>query len=190
MGTPKINRVLTAGREFDMLNNILCLPRSVKREVMRLYWELINFGKSQGIFTDRAIGALTYYVCKRDGYTVSMKEIARALDTDKYSLFRTYKTVTKSLRLSVVALQMSGLITRYSNNLGLSGKTISEAIRKIELIEKMGLNNDPMVLAAVVLYDTAKKNKEKISMSKVTKEFGICESSLIAVKRKVSKLLF
>lgn len=119
-----VNRALWASKEYDSLNNVLNLPHSVKNEVMRLYWLLINKSRSQGVFTDRAVGVLAYYVCKRDGQTISMSEVASALGTDKFTMFKTYKTVARGLGLSSVTPRASELITRYSNNLGLSTKTI------------------------------------------------------------------
>jgi len=182
----KVNRLREARLFFDSINSVLVLPEFVKSEVARLYHKLLSIHESQGLSTERAVSALVYYVCTRDGYHLSIKDISRLTGVNKYSLFRTYKTMTRKLGLrNRLIINPSSIVNRYADNLRVSFKTISEAIRVLKQLEEAGLTNDPTVTAGTVVYLTANKNNERVSINKVCREFKISESAISNLKKKL-----
>lgn len=68
-------------------------------EVKRLYYKALTKYLTQGRKLELNIGALIYYVRKRDKMPIEMKTISEKLKQDPKLLFKAYKKMRKELRL-------------------------------------------------------------------------------------------
>ncbi len=172
------------GQLLDYLQSECGFSNFVKSEVKRLYWSLLSSGKSAGFKRKRIICSLTYYVCNREDFGISMQEIASIIGIDRYKLFKTLKNVKKRLKLPLITPSIDGLIIKHGNKLGMKPATISKALKLAHQIKDKVMNN-PLVITGTCLYLAGKENKEGISITKIRKHLKISESTIYSLKRKL-----
>lgn len=68
-------------------------------EVKRLYYKALQKYLTQGRKFELCIGALIYYIKKRDKEPITMKTIGTTLNEDVKLLFKSYKKMRKEMRL-------------------------------------------------------------------------------------------
>ncbi|MFA5406321.1 MAG: hypothetical protein WC307_03110 [Candidatus Nanoarchaeia archaeon] len=173
---------------LDYLQGECHFSNYIKSEVTRIYWSLLDSGNTAGFRRKRIIGALTYYVCNREGHGTSMQEIASLTGCDRFKLFKTLKSVNKRLLLPPIVPSIEGLIIKHGNELGLRPETISAAINLSNKIKDEVMNN-PLVITGTCLYLAGKENKENVSIKTIRKQLKISESTIYSLKRGILKML-
>ena len=114
--TKNYEKLARAGPEIERVISILDLSDTIKKELKFLYLKLIEEKATQGRAVDRVAGCLFYYLAKKDGLPYTMNEIAEKLDTDKWSLFKTYRGVNRILKLRCWGYEFESLIFKYNND--------------------------------------------------------------------------
>ena len=169
-----------ARKTIDFLQNSVCFNDYVKNEVNRIYWTFLNQGVCKGFKRDRFIGAITYYVCIREGLGVNMKEIGTPLGISKWDLSRTLSTLKRLTKLAPVLPSEEALIIKNGNALGLRPETITKAIQLSKT-----MNRSPLINSGLSLYLAMKELKDNSTMKKIADQLRVSESAIIAAKGKL-----
>lgn len=172
-----------ARKTIDYLQNSVCFNDYVKNEVTRIYWTLLNQGICKGFKRDRLIGAITYYVCIREGLGVNMKEIGTPLGISKWDLSRTLSTLKKLTKLAPVLPSEEALIIKNGNALSLKPETITKAIQLSK-----SLTRTPLINAGLGLYLAMKELGDNSTMKKIADQLKVSESAIMAAKGKLKGL--
>ncbi|VVB76434.1 Uncharacterised protein [Candidatus Tiddalikarchaeum anstoanum] len=86
--------------EIERVCSVLEATDYVTNEVKRIYYQLLCKGKTQGKDLTILLGALIYYINKRDNMSILMLEISNKLERKKKLLFKRYKRLKRSLIIS------------------------------------------------------------------------------------------
>ncbi len=174
-----------ARKTIDYLQNSVNFNDYVKNEVTRIYWTLLNQGTCKGFRRDRFIGAVTYYVCIREGLGVNMKEISIPLGITKWELGRTLKKIKKLTDLLGPAVpNVESLIIKNGNALKLRPETITKAIQLSK-----NMNRSPLVNTGLSLYLAMKELNDNSTMKKIADQLKVSESAIQAAKGKLGNNL-
>ena len=86
--------------DIRLICSQLHLPRYVEKELLNLYFNAVRRIKYTGR-RERLIAFLIYYISKRDGLHVTIKDISEVVGIEKYSLLRSYKHIMRKMGLEI-----------------------------------------------------------------------------------------
>ncbi len=170
-------RMKHALQELGKLVNTLNLPGSVLEESSRLYEKALEKDVVQGRNIENIVAALVYIVARNHGVPRTMSEISDEADISERELGKNYRYVARELDLRIVPVNPEDFVSRYAEELGLSGEIqgnarelISEA-REKEIVA--GKSPDSIVAAA--LYVAAKLDGRDITQKEVADSVDVTE---------------
>ena len=86
--------------DIKLICSQLHLPRYVEKELLNLYFDAVKKIRYTGR-RERLIASLIYYISKRDGLHVTIKDISEVVGIEKYSLLRSYKHIMRKMGLEI-----------------------------------------------------------------------------------------
>jgi len=94
-----VRRLLINEPLIDTICQRFSMTEFHTEEVKRLYYKALQKYLTQGRKFELNIGALIYYIKKRDKEPITMKTIGTKLNEDVKLLFKTYKKMRREMRL-------------------------------------------------------------------------------------------
>lgn len=95
----KIRRYELNERRIDLLCCQFSLNKYYTDEVKRLYYKALHQELTQGCKIELTIGAIIYFIHKRDDSLIKMKIISEKLQEKKKLLFKRYNLLRREMRL-------------------------------------------------------------------------------------------
>ncbi len=156
--------------ELNRLANQLSIPRSTKEEAAIIYRKAGDNGLSRGITMEVLVAAALYTACRARKIPRTLDEIAEKSHTSKKHIGSWFRRLIRKLKISIPISKPMDFISRFSNELKLSGKVSSRAIELLEDAKEEGITYGkvPTGLAATALYiagilEDERRTKREIS---------------------------
>jgi transcription initiation factor TFIIIB Brf1 subunit/transcription initiation factor TFIIB len=157
-------------------------PKYVEKDVLNLARKAVEEKLTMSFSKLEILASLIYYVCKREGIPILLRELERKLNVNRKRILRCYKFLVKRLNLNEkIPLEADSYIIRISSELGFNGKLTTLAI---DISRKLRISH-PVVRAVVAVWLASKKIGTKIKKKDLSRVSGISET---AIRKNLSKL--
>lgn len=159
--------------EIRRICQIFELTDYIMSEVERLYYKALLKGRTQGKSLTTTIAGLIYYICRREGYPLTMKDISQRLKENSKLLWRRYKQLRKELHLTKKNYDYTNLIYKYNQKIRLKQEELEKVRQTYEQMKHY--YNDPRVKIAAAFY---KVKKGTLSIRKISECTGVSQSAI------------
>lgn len=171
---------------LESISTKLALPPHVHEKTAYIYRKASKNGLLHGRSSAHAIAAATYISTREAAMPVSMSDIVLATcgEVKNNKLLKcishTYRLVLTELDIKVPKLDPSKLIARFTAKLDL-GEAITRAATsnaRIVSTSSIAVGKNPLVIAAAVIYITAKIHTRHVNQEAIAAAVGITSLSL------------
>jgi transcription initiation factor TFIIB len=174
--------------ELRRISSFLSLPNVVREEASRVYNFVLQRGLVRGRSMESVIAACIYSACRSYNLPRTLDEIAAAAEIDRKEIGRTYRFITRRLKIKVTPSNPKDYISRFASFLHLSPKTQNDALKILKKAETAELTSGrgPSGVAAAALYVAALLNDEKKTQREVADVAGITE---VTIRNRYKEIL-
>ncbi len=174
--------------ELERLCSQLSLSYTFKESAARIYRKTVHLNLIKGRSIDAMIGACIYIVCRQFHFPCKLEEIANKSRIGFHDLGRCYRIIIRKLNLQIPTTTANQFISRYSNDLQISTKAQTYAIKILNFAKKFGITagKDPSSLAAASIYVAALENGERKTQKQIAKVASVTE---VTVRNRYKELV-
>jgi len=166
--------------ELQRIVSYLNLPKSVHERIARYYEEAVEKGLVRGRSIESVIAALVYAVSRQFGTPRTLDEIAEASGLEKREIGRTYRYISRELKIRILPADPKDFVPRFCSILGLSDRVQAEAIKILKKAEKLDITSGkgPTGVAAAAIYIACVLTGEKRTQREVASIVNVTEVTI------------
>jgi transcription initiation factor TFIIB len=192
-----LNKIVSYSNEIrnykiaiDILNRLkdkIHLPTACIEEAFSYYRKALETGLIKGRSIKEMIIACVYITCKKINLPRTLSEIAKIVNGNEIFAARCYRILSREFKITYQQIDPSLFLHKIANESHISEKTTRKALELLLSLRKSELfgGKDPLSIAAAVLYSACRKNKEKISQSKIASSANI---NIITLRKRLLEL--
>jgi transcription initiation factor TFIIB len=175
---------------IDMLNRLkdkIHLPHVCIEEAFSYYRKALEIGLIKGRSIKEMIVACVYITCKKINLPRTLTEICKIVNGNEIFAARCYRLLSREFKITYRQIDPMLFLHKIANESQISERTTRKALDLLLSIRKneIFVGKDPLSIAAAILYIVCKKNKEKISQSKIADSANI---NIITLRKRLSEL--
>jgi len=168
-----------ASRILQTYADRLHLGRQVAEEAMAIYRRAFRIGLVRGRSIRAVVAGSLYTACRLMNVPRDLREFERAYPIVRgRTVAQMYRLLVRSLGIKVPAQDPTIFVTKIASKLGLSQKTVREALRILEEARAKGLvvGKDPVGMAAAALYIAC--NGIEVTQKDLARTSGVTEVTI------------
>ena len=179
--------------EISKIANKLNLPKNILETASVIYRKAVKEKLIRGRSIQGVTAAAVYVACRQCGLARTLEEIAQASNISKKEVGRSYRFLIKELDYFIPPLKPSQYITKFSNQLSMTGK-VEEIAHKIlanarEL--KLTSGRGPTGIAAAASYIASVLTGERKTQREIAEIAQVTEVTIRnRYKELVDRLMF
>lgn len=166
--------------ELSILKDKLTLSSAITENNAYLYRKVQQRGFVRGRTITAVLAAVIYIVCREIGCPKTLKDISVVSNIKRKDLAKAYRQLVRQFDFEVPYTDPYNYIARVANKANLSERTKRQAIDIMNKVTKVGISagEDPMGLAASVLYLSCIKTGEDKKQVDISRAAGVTEITL------------
>lgn len=166
--------------ELRRLSSYLNLPTSIEEEAGKIYQEAVQKNLVRGRSIESVVAGVIYAACRRQNIPRTLDEIAEASGIDKKEIGRSYRYVTRELRIKILPSNPVDYISRFASVLGYSAETQSRGIEILSQALSLELTSGrgPIGIAAAALYIAGLLEGERRTQRDISEVSGVTEVTI------------
>jgi transcription initiation factor TFIIB len=175
---------------IDILNRLkdkINLTSSCVEEAFSYYRKALETGLIKGRSIKEMIIACVYITCKKIFLPRTLSEIAKIVNGNEVFAARCYRILTREFKIVYTQVDPVLYLHKIAKESNISERTTRKALDILISIRKNQafIGKDPLSIAAAILYSTCRKNREKISQSKIADSANI---NIITLRKRLSEI--
>jgi transcription initiation factor TFIIB len=175
---------------IDMLNRLkdkIHLTSACIEEAFSYYRKALETGLIKGRSIKEMIIACVYITCKKISLPRTLSEISKIVNGNEIFAARCYRLLAREFKIVYTQSDPVIFLHKIANESKVSEKTTRKALDILLSIRKneIFIGKDPLSIAAAILYAVCRKNKEKVSQSKIAYSANI---NIITLRKRLSDL--
>ena len=177
--------------EIDRSASKLSLPKSIREDASKVYRDAVDHKLIRGRSIEGVVAASLYIACRRCHVPRTLDEVAEVSRVTKKEVGRTYRFMTRKMKIKLLPTSPVDYVPRFASELGLSGETQARAIEVINQAKASGLNSGrgPSGMAAAALYIASILLHEKKTQKEIADVTGVTEVTIRNRYSEITKLL-
>lgn len=166
--------------ELDRISTASGLPRQVRESASGIYRKAVYHGLVRGRSIELLAAAAVYAACRSQGMPRTITEIAEAAGVEKKNLGRTFRVLSKGLRLNLTPANPQDYVQRYCSKLNLNEDVWNTAMDILQNAREQGIISGlgPAGITAAAVYIASQKCNNPRSQREVSEAVGISEVTL------------
>jgi len=192
-----LNKIISYSNEkrnlkiaIDVLNRLkdkLSLNHSCIEEAFLYYKKALEAGLIKGRSIKEMMIACIYITCKKINLPRTLSELSKIVNGNEVFAARCYRLLSREFRITFMPSDPALFLHKIASESQISEITSRKALDILLLIRKdeKFIGKDPLSVAAAVLYTVCKKEKEKISQSKIAEAANI---NIITLRKRLSEI--
>jgi len=185
--------VAVALSEITKISSNLSLPRSICETASVIYRKAVKERLIRGRSIQEVTAASVYIACRQCGTARTLGEIAKASNVSKKNIGRSYRFLVKKLDYYIPPFRAKQYVSRFSNQLGMQGKTEEIAAKILKAAKEIKLTSGrgPMGIAAAASYIASVLVGERRTQREIADIARVTEVTIRnRYKEMVDQLLF
>ena len=166
--------------ELRHASNQLHVSNVIQEEAAKMYREAISRRLVRGRSMESVIAGALYAAARKYMRPITLDEISETFSIERKEVGKAYRLLCRELGIKILPTSPKDYIYKFASSLGVSNKTVSDALKLLKEAEEKGLTSGkgPMGIAAAVLYVATLINKEKKTQRDAAKAAGITEVTI------------
>jgi transcription initiation factor TFIIB len=166
--------------ELDRMASGMGLPRNVRETAAVIYRKAVNKNLIRGRSIEGVVAASLYAACRQNGVPRTLDEIANASHVTRKEIGRTYRFMTRELKLRLMPTRPQDYVSRFCSELKLSGAVQSRAmdILKDATDKELTSGRGPTGVAAAAIYVASILGNERRTQREVADVAGVTEVTI------------
>ncbi len=164
----------------DRMSSNMELPRQVREATAMLYRRAVEQNLIRGRSMETITAAALYAACRQCGVPRTFEEVADSSGVDRKDIGKTYRFLSRELKLKLMPLQPQDYLFRFCRKLELDEDIERKALEMLQLIEEQGLTSGrgPTGMAAAIIYITSLLEGDNRTQSEVATVAGVTEVTI------------
>jgi len=177
-----------AQQESKRISSFLQLPPHVEETAMKLYLTAAERGLIRGRSIESIIAACIYIACRLHDVPRTLDEVVKASGVHKKELGRTYRHLTKSLKIKILPIDVTEYVHRFSSILNLPPEVTATAIEIIQKAKEADITagRGPAGIAAAAIYLACVKHGIKKTQKEIAEVAGVTE---VTVRNRYKEMI-
>ncbi|MFB6131002.1 MAG: transcription initiation factor IIB family protein [Salinigranum sp.] len=174
--------------EIDRMASALGLPENVRETASVIYRRALSEDLLPGRSIEGVSTSCVYAAARLAGVPRSLDEIAAVSRVEKSEVARTYRYVSRELKLEIKPADPEQYVPRFSSSLGLSEEAEMRARQLLKNAKEVGIHSgkSPVGLAAAAVYAASLLTNEKTTQSAVS---DVADISEVTIRNRYHELL-
>jgi transcription initiation factor TFIIB len=166
--------------ELDRMAAGMGLPRNVRETAAMIYRKAVNRNLIRGRSIEGVVAASLYGACRQCNVPRTLDEVANASRVGRKEIGRTYRFMTRELKLKLIPTRPQDYISRFCSELKLSGEvqTKSMEILKEAASKELTSGRGPTGVAAASIYIASLLCNERRTQREVAEVAGVTEVTI------------
>jgi transcription initiation factor TFIIB len=166
--------------ELDRMASGMGLPRNVRETAAMIYRKAVNKNLIRGRSIEGVVAASLYAACRQCNVPRTLDEIASASRVGRKEIGRTYRFMTRELKLRLMPTSPQDYISRFCSELKLSGDVQTKTIEILKKADEKELTSGrgPTGVAAAAVYISSILCNERRTQREVADIAGVTEVTI------------
>ncbi|MCL2712356.1 MAG: transcription initiation factor IIB, partial [Methanomassiliicoccaceae archaeon] len=166
--------------ELDRMASAMGLPRNVRETAAMVYRKAVNKNLIRGRSIEGVVAASLYAACRQCGVPRTLDEVAGSSRVGRKEIGRTYRFMTRELKLKLMPTKPQDYVQRFCSELKLSGEVQSKAaeILKDASEKELTSGRGPTGVAAAAIYISSILCNERRTQREVADVAGVTEVTI------------
>lgn len=166
--------------ELDRMASNMGLPRNVRETASMIYRKAVTKNLIRGRSIEGVVAASLYGACRQCNVPRTLDEIANASRVGRKEIGRTYRFMTRELKLKLMPTRPEDYISRFCSELKLSGDVQTRAmdILKDAAEKELTSGRGPTGVAAAAVYIASILSNQRRTQREVADVAGVTEVTI------------
>src|SRR5512136_233695 len=166
--------------ELDRMASSMGLPRNVRETAAMTYRKAVNKNLIRGRSIEGVVAASLYAACRQCNVPRTLDEVANSSRVGRKEIGRTYRFMTRELKLKLMPTKPQDYVSRFCSELKLSGEVQSKAAEILKDAAKKELTSGrgPTGVAAAAIYISSILCNERRTQREVADIAGVTEVTI------------
>jgi transcription initiation factor TFIIB len=166
--------------EMERMASALKLPRNVRENAAVVYRDAVASNLIRGRSIEGVAAAALYASCRQCGVPRTLDEITAVSRVNRKEIGRTYRFMSRKLKLKLMPTSPADYIPRFCSGMGLSGEVQSTAIEILREATERELTSGrgPTGVAAAAIYIASVLHCEHRTQKEVADIAGVTEVTI------------
>ncbi len=166
--------------ELDRMASGMGLPRNVRETAAMVYRKAVNKNLIRGRSIEGVVAASLYAACRQCNVPRTLDEIAGASRVGRKEIGRTYRFMTRELKLKLMPTRPEDYISRFCSELKLTGEVQTRAMEILSEAAKKELTSGrgPTGVAAASIYISSILCNARRTQREVADVAGVTEVTI------------
>jgi transcription initiation factor TFIIB len=189
--TSKDRNLSFALGELERLVSFLGLPKTLHEEAAELYEKALEKGLVRGRSIESIIAAIVYSLAREYRTPRTLAEIAQASGISKRELGRTYRYISRKLKMRILPATADSYIPRFASMLKLKDSTqvLASKILKKAIKKDVISGKGPCGCAAAAIYIASVLNNERKTQREIADAVGVTEVTIRNRYKEIAQAL-
>ena len=177
--------------ELKRLVSILNLPQSIEEESAKIYNEAVQKNLVRGRSIESIVAGVVYAACRRQALPRTLDEISAKSGITKKDIGRSYRYITRELRIKIYPSNPIDYISRFASSLSYGPKTQSRAIDILSQSLSLDLTSGrgPIGISAAALYIAGLLEGERKTQKDISLVSGVTEVTIRNRYKEITEFL-
>jgi len=166
--------------ELDRMASGIGLPRNIRETAALIYRKAVNKNLIRGRSIEGVVAASLYGACRQCSVPRTLDEIASSSRVGRKEIGRTYRFMTRELRLKLMPTSPEDYISRFCSALKLSEKVQTKTMEILKQANDKELTSgrSPTGVAAAAIYIASTLVNERRTQREVADTSGVTEVTI------------
>ena len=166
--------------ELDRMASGMGLPRNVRETAAMIYRKAVTKNLIRGRSIEGVVAASLYAACRQCNVPRTLDEIANASRVGRKEIGRTYRFMTRELKLKLMPTSPQDYISRFCSELKLSGEVQSKSAEILKMADDKELTSGrgPTGVSAAAIYIASILCNERRTQREVADIAGVTEVTI------------
>ncbi len=166
--------------ELDRMASAMGLPRNVRETAAVIYRKAVDKNLIRGRSIEGVVAASLYGACRQCKVPRTLDEVANASRVGRKEIGRTYRFMTRELKLKLMPTKPQDYVSRFCSELKLSGEVTTRAMEILkEATEKeLTSGRGPTGVAAAAIYIASIQCNQRRTQRDVADVAGVTEVTI------------
>ncbi len=166
--------------ELDRMASGMGLPRNVRETAAMVYRKAVNKNLIRGRSIEGVVAASLYAACRQCNVPRTLDEIANSSRVGRKEIGRTYRFMTRELKLKLMPTKPQDYVSRFCSELKLTGEVQSRAVEILKDAQDKELTSGrgPTGVAAAAIYISSILSNERRTQREVADVAGVTEVTI------------
>jgi transcription initiation factor TFIIB len=166
--------------ELDRMASGMGLPRNVRETAAMIYRKAVNKNLIRGRSIEGVVAASLYGACRQCNVPRTLDEIANASRVGRKEIGRTYRFMTRELKLKLMPTRPEDYISRFCSELKLNGEVQTKALEILKDAAEKELTSGrgPTGVAAASIYIASILCNQRRTQREVADVAGVTEVTI------------